>query len=51
MSSFPTRVCKELASKSILQIACGSSHTLFLTDTVSAITNTISSITYINMYL
>ena len=31
----PTRVGKELSNRRCLQIACGSSHTLFLTDTVS----------------
>ncbi|XP_064403287.1 uncharacterized protein LOC135348856 isoform X2 [Halichondria panicea] len=29
---FPTRVGKELSSRRIRQVACGSSHTLFLTD-------------------
>ena len=31
----PTRVGKELSNRRCLQIACRSSHTLFLTDTVS----------------
>lgn len=35
--SIPTRVCKELSNRKCLQIACGSSHTLFLTDTVSTL--------------
>ncbi len=33
--SVPTRVHKGLADKKCLQIACGSSHTMFLADTVS----------------